>query len=149
MAANPKPRISAGRSRSPRQELRKAKSLLSEAGFMTVLRRPFRLTSVLPIGRNRLPFDTRVTGEDRHWGETRQDPGANWRTAALVDKRLAMHKENYGWLNYPDYYFLGHKHGDCSIRRIKIRSRSWSTNLAYGGRRPAIRNQCQKANRIA
>lgn len=34
-------------------------------------------------------------------------PGANWRTAALVEKRLPMHLENFGgWLNYPDYYFF-------------------------------------------
>lgn len=32
-------------------------------------------------------------------------PGANWRTAALVEKRLPMHVKNFGgWLNYPDYY---------------------------------------------
>lgn len=34
-------------------------------------------------------------------------PGANWRTAALVEKRLPMHLENFGgWLNYPCYYFF-------------------------------------------
>lgn len=34
-------------------------------------------------------------------------PGANWRTASLVEKRLPMHLENFGgWLNYPDYYFF-------------------------------------------
>jgi len=40
-------------------------------------------------------------------------PGANWRTAALVEKRLPMHLENFGgWLNYPDYYFFwAYKHG--------------------------------------
>ncbi|MBJ3774328.1 ABC transporter substrate-binding protein [Acuticoccus mangrovi] len=33
-------------------------------------------------------------------------PGANWRTASLVEKRLPMHLETFGgWLNYPDYYF--------------------------------------------
>ncbi|OWU71831.1 ABC transporter substrate-binding protein [Roseovarius sp. 22II1-1F6A] len=33
-------------------------------------------------------------------------PGANWRTAALVEKRLPLHLENFGgWLNTPDYYF--------------------------------------------
>ncbi len=40
-------------------------------------------------------------------------PGANWRTAALVEKRLPMHLENFGgWLNYPDYYFFwAYKYG--------------------------------------
>ena len=34
-------------------------------------------------------------------------PGAQWRTAALVEKRLPMHLENFGgWLNTPDYYFF-------------------------------------------
>lgn len=32
-------------------------------------------------------------------------PGANWRTQALVEKKLPMHIKNFGgWLNYPDYY---------------------------------------------
>ena len=40
-------------------------------------------------------------------------PGANWRTAALVEKRLALHLENFGgWLNTPDYYFFwAYQHG--------------------------------------
>jgi len=34
-------------------------------------------------------------------------PGANWRTLALVDKKLPLHLENFGgWLNTPDYYFF-------------------------------------------
>lgn len=34
-------------------------------------------------------------------------PGANWRTAVLVEKRLPLHLENFGgWLNTPDYYFF-------------------------------------------
>jgi len=33
-------------------------------------------------------------------------PGANWRTANLVEKRLPIHLETFGgWLNYADYYF--------------------------------------------
>lgn len=33
-------------------------------------------------------------------------PGANWRTVALVEKKLPLHLENFGgWLNTPDYYF--------------------------------------------
>lgn len=32
-------------------------------------------------------------------------PGANWRTVALVEKKLPLHIKNFGgWLNYPDYY---------------------------------------------
>lgn len=34
-------------------------------------------------------------------------PGANWRTIALVEKRLPLHLENFGgWLNTPCYYFF-------------------------------------------
>jgi len=33
-------------------------------------------------------------------------PGANWRTIALVEKKLPLLLENFGgWLNTPDYYF--------------------------------------------
>ena len=40
-------------------------------------------------------------------------PGANWRTAALVEKRLDLHLDNFGgWLNTPDYYFFwAYQHG--------------------------------------
>jgi peptide/nickel transport system substrate-binding protein len=34
-------------------------------------------------------------------------PGANWRTRALVEKKLPLHLENFGgWLDTPDYYFF-------------------------------------------
>jgi peptide/nickel transport system substrate-binding protein len=34
-------------------------------------------------------------------------PGANWRTIALVEKKLPFHLENFGgWLNVPEYYFF-------------------------------------------
>ena len=33
-------------------------------------------------------------------------PGANWRTIALIEKKLPLHLDNFGgWLNTPDYYF--------------------------------------------
>ncbi len=39
--------------------------------------------------------------------EIEKIPGANWRTASLVEKRLPFHLENFGgWLNTPDYYFF-------------------------------------------
>ena len=45
--------------------------------------------------------------------EIEKIPGANWRTAVLVEKRLPLHLENFGgWLNTPDYYFFwAYKHG--------------------------------------
>lgn len=34
-------------------------------------------------------------------------PGANWRTVALVEKKLPLLLDNFGgWLNTPDYYFF-------------------------------------------
>ena len=34
-------------------------------------------------------------------------PGANWRTVALVEKKLPLHLDNFGgWLNTPCYYFF-------------------------------------------
>ena len=45
--------------------------------------------------------------------EIEKIPGANWRTAVLVEKRLPLHLENFGgWLNTPDYYFFwAYQHG--------------------------------------
>ncbi|MEI4472175.1 ABC transporter substrate-binding protein [Frigidibacter sp. MR17.24] len=53
-------------------------------------------------------------------------PGANWRTASLVDKRLPFHFENFGgWLNTPDYYFFwayqdGHLFNSSNYRNEEI-----------------------------
>jgi len=53
-------------------------------------------------------------------------PGASWRTAALVDKRLPMHLENFGgWLNYPCYYFFwayqeGHLFNSSNYRNEEV-----------------------------
>lgn len=46
--------------------------------------------------------------------EIEKIPGANWRTASLVDKRLPFHLENFGgWLDTPDYYFFwAYMHGN-------------------------------------
>ncbi|MBX2854335.1 MAG: ABC transporter substrate-binding protein [Rhodobacteraceae bacterium] len=53
-------------------------------------------------------------------------PGANWRTAVLVEKRLDLHLENFGgWLNTPDYYFFwaykdGHLFNSSNYRNEEI-----------------------------
>ena len=53
-------------------------------------------------------------------------PGASWRTAALVEKRLPMHLENFGgWLNYPCYYFFwayqeGHLFNSSNYRNEEV-----------------------------
>jgi peptide/nickel transport system substrate-binding protein len=58
--------------------------------------------------------------------EIEKIPGANWRTAALVEKRLALHLENFGgWLNTPDYYFFwayqeGHLFNSSNYRNDEV-----------------------------
>ncbi|MEM1049810.1 MAG: ABC transporter substrate-binding protein [Pseudomonadota bacterium] len=58
--------------------------------------------------------------------EIEKIPGANWRTAALVEKRLPLHLENFGgWLNTPDYYFFwaykeGHLFNSSNYRNDEI-----------------------------
>ncbi len=58
--------------------------------------------------------------------EIEKIPGANWRTAALVEKRLALHLENFGgWLNTPDYYFFwayqdGHLFNSSNYRNEEV-----------------------------
>lgn len=53
-------------------------------------------------------------------------PGANWRTASLVEKRLPLHLETFGgWLNYPCYYFFwayleGHLFNSSNYRNEEI-----------------------------
>lgn len=90
------------------QDLDKARALLAEAGmadgFETTLSFNLGLAdwqepTALLIQEALDKIGIKVTIE--------KIPGANWRTAALVEKRLPMHIENFGgWLNYPDYYFF-------------------------------------------
>ncbi len=95
-------------------DLEKAKALLAEAGladgFETTLSFNLGLAAwqeptVLLIQESLGKIGIKVKLD--------KIPGANWRTAALVEKRLPMHLENFGgWLNYPDYYFFwAYKHG--------------------------------------
>lgn len=89
-------------------KLEKAKELLAEAGypdgFETTLSFNLGLAAwqeptALLIQESLGKIGIKVTLD--------KIPGANWRTAALVEKRLPMHLENFGgWLNYPDYYFF-------------------------------------------
>ena len=58
--------------------------------------------------------------------EIEKIPGANWRTANLVEKRLPLHFENFGgWLNTPDYYFFwayqdGHLFNSSNYRNDEV-----------------------------
>ncbi|MCP5367986.1 MAG: ABC transporter substrate-binding protein [Hyphomicrobiales bacterium] len=95
-------------------DLAKAKALLAEAGlaggFETTLSFNLGLAdwqepTALLIQESLAKVGIKATLD--------KIPGANWRTAALVEKRLPMHLENFGgWLNYPDYYFFwAYKYG--------------------------------------
>ncbi|MDJ0831916.1 MAG: ABC transporter substrate-binding protein [Gammaproteobacteria bacterium] len=95
-------------------DLAKAKALLAEAGmadgFETTLSYNLGLAewqepTALLIQESLGKIGIKVTLD--------KIPGANWRTASLVEKRLPMHMENFGgWLNYPDYYFFwAYKYG--------------------------------------
>lgn len=89
-------------------DLEKAKALLAEAGYGEGFTVPFYISldqvswmepAALLIQENLAKIGVSSPLE--------KIPGANWRTASLVEKRLEMHLENFGgWLNYPDYYFF-------------------------------------------
>lgn len=108
-------------------DLAKAKALLAEAGlpdgFETTLSYNLGLAdwqepTALLIQESLAKISIKVTLD--------KIPGANWRTAALVEKRLPMHLENFGgWLNYPDYYFFwaykdGHLFNSSNYRNDEI-----------------------------
>lgn len=86
----------------------KAKALLAETkykdGFETTLSIDLSLASwmepaALLIQEGLAKIGIKTTIE--------KIPGANWRSQALVEKKLPLHLENFGgWLNYPDYYFF-------------------------------------------
>lgn len=94
--------------------LKKAKALLKEAGY----KNGFETTLSYNLGQADWQEPTALLIQEslKKIGiKVKLDkiPGANWRTAALVEKRLPMHLENFGgWLNYPDYYFFwAYKYG--------------------------------------
>ena len=84
----------------------KAKSLLKEAGFADGFEVP--LSFNLGLAQWSEPMSLLLQESLAKIGikaTIDKIPGANWRTAALVEKKLPMHIKNFGgWLNYPDYY---------------------------------------------
>ncbi|WP_108658678.1 ABC transporter substrate-binding protein [Acuticoccus kandeliae] len=89
-------------------DLDKAKELLAASAFPDGFEVPFSIDldqvnwmepTALLIIENLAKLGIKATLE--------KIPGASWRTASLVEKRLPLHLENFGgWLNYPDYYFF-------------------------------------------
>ena len=84
----------------------KAKSLMKEAGFADGFEVP--LSFNLGLAQWSEPMSLLLQESLAKIGikaTIDKIPGANWRTAALVEKKLPMHIKNFGgWLNYPDYY---------------------------------------------
>ncbi len=89
-------------------DLDKAKAHLDKSGFAEGFDVPFSIDlgqadwmepAALLIQENLSKIGIR--------SEIDKIPGANWRTASLVEKRLPMSLETFGgWLNYPCYYFF-------------------------------------------
>ncbi len=89
-------------------DIAKAKALLAEAGY------PNGFSTKLSLNLNLADWEEPMAlliqeglGKIGIKASIDKIPGANWRTAALVEKRLAMTIDSFGgWLNYPDYYFF-------------------------------------------
>ncbi|KZM49423.1 ABC transporter substrate-binding protein [Labrenzia sp. OB1] len=108
-------------------DLDKAKALLEEAGYGSGFEVPLSISlsqadwmepAALLIQENLAKVGIKATIE--------KIPGANWRTASLVEKRLPLHLETFGgWLNYPCYYFFwayleGHLFNSSNYRNEEI-----------------------------
>ncbi|MFG1430967.1 ABC transporter substrate-binding protein [Xanthobacter sp. V2C-8] len=89
-------------------DIEKAKALLAEAGYKDGFTVPFYIN--LDLASWMEPAALLIQESLAKIGikaPIEKIPGANWRTAASVEKRLPMHLDDFGgWLNYPDYYFF-------------------------------------------
>ncbi len=108
-------------------DLDKAKALLDEAGYKSGFEVPLSISlsqtdwmepTALLVQENLAKIGITATIE--------KIPGANWRTASLVEKRLPLHLETFGgWLNYACYYFFwayleGHLFNSSNYRNEEI-----------------------------
>ena len=108
-------------------DLDKSRALLDEAGYSAGFKVPLSISlgqadwmepTALLIQENLAKVGISV--------EIEKIPGANWRTASLVEKRLPLHLETFGgWLNYPCYYFFwayldGHLFNSSNYRNEEI-----------------------------
>ncbi|WP_346895568.1 ABC transporter substrate-binding protein [uncultured Roseibium sp.] len=108
-------------------DLDKAKALLDEAGYKDGFEVPLSIAldqsdwmepAALLIQENLAKIGIKAPID--------KIPGANWRTASLVEKRLALPLETFGgWLNYPCYYFFwayldGHLFNASNYRNEEI-----------------------------
>lgn len=115
-------------------DLDKAKALLEEAGYKEGFEVPLSISlsqtdwmepTALLVQENLAKIGIKATIE--------KIPGANWRTASLVEKRLPLHLETFGgWLNYPCYYFFwayleGHLFNSSNYRNEEIETLTGET----------------------
>jgi len=89
-------------------DLEKAKALLAEAGYKDGFTVPFYINLDLASWMEPTALLIQESlGKIGIKAPIEKIPGANWRTAANVERRLEMHLDDFGgWLNYPDYYFF-------------------------------------------
>ncbi|MFG1478403.1 ABC transporter substrate-binding protein [Xanthobacter sp. V4C-4] len=91
-----------------RLDLDKAKALMAEAGYADGFTAPLYIN--LDLASWMEPTALLIQESLAKIGikaPIEKIPGANWRTAVSVERRLEMHLEDFGgWLNYPDYYFF-------------------------------------------
>lgn len=108
-------------------DLDKAREYLAQSGYPDGFEVPLSIS--LGLASWMEPAALLIQGALAEIGitaEIEKIPGANWRTAALVEKRLPMHLENFGgWLNTPDYYFFwayqeGHLFNSSNYRNDEV-----------------------------
>jgi len=87
-------------------DLEKAKAHLDKSGYAGGFEVPFSISIDLEWMEPTALLIQESLGKIGITAPVEKIPGANWRTASLVEKRLPLHLENFGgWLNYPCYYF--------------------------------------------
>ncbi|MDQ0314565.1 ABC transporter substrate-binding protein [Amorphus orientalis] len=89
-------------------DLDKAKELMAASSFANGFKVPLSISTDLASWMEPTALLIQeAVGKIGITCEVEKIPGANWRTAVLVEKRLPFHLENFGgWLDTPDYYFF-------------------------------------------
>lgn len=88
-------------------DLGKAKELMAASGYADGFEVPLSISTDLATWMEPTALLIQeAVGKIGIKTEIEKIPGASWRTAALVEKKLPFHLENFGgWLDTPDYYY--------------------------------------------